>query len=241
MKERAGELGGVILEIEDDADLRELTAKQRALISDRLLTCWRDPRTSFGRAEKRAPVPSFRSWLRLAAEADRRLEVHVPERYIEPKALLRFDFEPAKRRAITGWHLLIDCADAADCATSPAALREIHDAIGGLWTQYGASGYLLPPVEVKPLSLNPGRSVLKDMDVDLGDLDLDRQCPFFVSDGDLLCFGPDGRAFWVGGEHGDPGAVGPMTVEQALDDMFHVLLSKRYFDSNAQASLDRRK
>jgi hypothetical protein len=240
MEERPYELGGVVIEIEHDADLRDLPPEQRALLSDRLLTFWRDPRQSLRRAEERATTPSFRSWLRLAADAKQVLEIYLPDEYIEPKALLSFDFGPARHPGGTfDWHVLIDCADAASCSTSPPALREVHDAIGGLWTQYGASGHLLSPVEVKPLSRNPGTSVLKGMGVDLGRLELDQQCAFFDCDGDLLCFGQDARAFWIGQEWGDPDAPPAMTVDQALDDLFHVLSSKKSFNSSVQARLER--
>lgn len=77
------------------------------------------------------------------------------------------------------------------------------------------------------------------MGVDVQTLDLDRQCAFFDCDGDLLCFGDDARAFWIGQEWGDPDAPGSRTVEQALDDMFRVISSKNYFNSSVQAKLRR--
>lgn len=88
--------------------------------------------------------------------------MYLPTRYIAPKALLSIDFGPAAHPGgISDWYVLIDCAGAASGgATSPPALGAVHDAIGGLWTQYGASGHLLSPAEVKPLSLNPGTNVL---------------------------------------------------------------------------------
>lgn len=233
-------IDGPIYVIDDPSELRQLEPRLRKLVPKRLsdLAC-AFPTSILSLAEQ-VKSPALSTWLRQAAKSRASITVYDPltGTGAMPKAFLEFDFglRPS-RGGLSRWLVLVD-GEVGVAPHCPPALAEVYRGLGGIQTQYGASGYLIDPRTVRSLAkmggevdhlLAPNLCARTRPRGLMGRVDPKIWYAYFAADGDYLCYRRrDGRSRWFGLEH----AVGPqplVSTRSCVEKLFHALIAKERF------------
>ena len=229
--EREYDLGeGKVFVLDAADDIGELPARLRKLVPPRMLELCQGFPGSFAKLASGVTTPAFAEWLESAGDASARIAVYDVRRGMPKKAFLELDFgERATAGGMLPWTVLVDALTGAPSGC-PAPLAEVYDRIGGLATQYGASGTLISPPDAKPLD-ELGDSVAHLFDERLG-AELTRGearawIPWYECDGDYLCYQADGRSRWFGFEWVEKREL--VSTESCIEALFRALLAKENF------------
>lgn len=232
MRRERYDLGpGSVHVLESPDEVGALPQRLRALVPPRMIELWRELPRSFEELAEGATIAALASWLREAAASRASVRVYDPKPPgMPPRAFLELGF--GLRPTAGGdlpWSVLVDCRTGTP-PLCPPALAEVYERLGGLVTQYGASGTLVPPSEVVPLAAK-AREAPHLFDPALGgELTLEEArgwCPWFEADGDYLCYRGDGMSRWFGFEWGNAGELVP--TGECVEELFRCLGEKRYF------------
>jgi hypothetical protein len=227
------ELGeGKVYALESVRELSELRPRLRKLVPPQMVRLAEGFPGTFRDLAGQMSSKSVAAWLRAAAKSRAAIVAYDPIDFA-PKAFLELDF--GLRPTAGGdlpWIVLVDCVTGAP-ERCPAALRAIYASLGGIQTQYGASGTLISPSEVRPLSkLRPEAPHLFEMDLIGAGVRPADWFAYFECDGDYLCYRADGRSRWFGMEWGSSSRL--ISTRRCVDDLFESLRAKRYFNASEQ-------
>lgn len=230
MRTHRWDLGpGTVYVLEAPAESASLKPALRKLISPRALELFGGFPASFEALAARTSNATWAAWLREAATSRASIAVYDlrPGAGMPSKAWLELDFRRRDTDRVP-WRVLVDGQTGAP-PHCPSALAEIYEAIGGVATQYGASGTLIPPDEVRPLS-EMGGEVDHLFDSAHGAA-LTRAegrewYAYYETSGDYLCYRRDGLSRWFGFESVSADALKP--TEHFVEEFLSTLLARTW-------------
>lgn len=221
---------GLVLSLANIEDLDQLS--QRDLVPTHMRELFANAPSALVALADRADIAGYAQWLRSAATSTISIEIYdlPPGAGMPSAALLTFDFGTyTTPHGSFPWRLAATCTVGAP-SQCPAGLAEVWNTLGGIYEQYGGSGYLLDPESARPLA-SMGDEVEHLLAED-GDPVMSRQearawTPYFAADGDYLCYGTDGSSRWVGSERG--ASDEPRETAAYIDALFRCWLNKQHF------------
>ena len=248
------DLGGGDVYVLDTPDAwREIPTALRRVVPPAMREAWSSFPSSFVARAHKARGKGLKRWLEACARGPCRLRVcdttdfgrgAVLEVRAGTTCLLDFRTHETRTKRYPQ-----TSAENVRPRRVPAALAEVHRAVGGIQFQWGGSGSLVPPDALRTLASHwqdglppeppPGsppdaltpwrlRGWIAECPNAPAYARAARMGVLYESSGDYLCFDASGRAMWIGRESG--GVLPFGSVAEALDTFFDGLLENRRFE-----------
>ena len=235
MQSNPWELGpGTVHSLRNVTELDQLSPALRDLVPSHMRELFEDSASTLTALADRIDLPSYAQWLRAAANSKTTIEVYdlPPGAGMPSVALLSFDFGTyTNPHGTFPWRLAATCKVGAP-PQCPASLAAVWDSLGGIYEQYGGSGYLLEPDGVTSLA-EMGDEVehllAQDEDSVMSREEARAWTPYFAADGDYLCYRADGASRWLGSEWGTSDK--PRDAASFIDALFGSWSEMRSFHS----------